>query len=139
VGRRPSAAIEELSRLDSRIVVTGTVDDVRPYLWGSKASIVPLRIGGGTRLKIYESMAAGLPCISTTIGAEGLEIHPPDDIRIADESEDFAEQCLVLLESPETARRVADAGLNLVRTKFSWERVTDLFEEAAGIGGGSGV
>lgn len=133
VGRRPSAAIEELSRLDSRIIVSGTVDDVRPYLWGSKASIVPLRIGGGTRLKIYESMAAGLPCISTTIGAEGLEIHPPDDIRIADESEDFAMQCVELLDTPATAEKVAQAGLELVRTKFSWERVTDLFEEAAGL------
>lgn len=133
VGRRPSAAITELSRLDSRIIVTGTVDDVRPYLWGSKASIVPLRIGGGTRLKIYESMAAGLPCISTTIGAEGLEIHPPHDIRIADEPKDFADQCVELLDSPTTAEKVAQAGLELVRTKFSWEKVTDLFEKAAGL------
>lgn len=133
VGRRPSAAIVELSRLDSRITVTGTVDDVRPYLWGSKASIVPLRIGGGTRLKIYESMAAGLPCVSTTIGAEGLEIHPPDDIRIGDESEDFADQCVELLNTPKTAKAVAQAGLELVRSRFSWERVTDLFEKAAGL------
>lgn len=133
VGRRPSAAIVELSRLDERIRVTGTVDDVRPYLWGSTVSIVPLRIGGGTRLKIYESMAAGLPCVSTTIGAEGLQIHPPDDIRIADEPEAFAAQCVELLSEPQTAEHIAEAGLELVRTRFSWERVTDRFEQAAGL------
>ncbi len=133
VGRRPAGAVIELSREDSRITVTGTVDDVRPYLWGAKLSIVPLRIGGGTRLKIYESMAAGLACVSTTIGAEGLEIHPPSDIRIADESDDFAEQCLRLLNNPGERRSVAEAGLELVRGRFSWERVTDLFEQAAGL------
>ncbi|MBI1353788.1 MAG: glycosyltransferase [Acidobacteria bacterium] len=133
VGRRPSNAIVELSRLDSRIVVTGTVDDVRPYLWGSQVSIVPLRVGGGTRLKIYESMAAGLACVSTTIGAEGLEIHPPHDIRIADEPEDFARQCLELLDDAKTRQSVAQAGLEMVRESFSWESVTDRFEAAAGL------
>jgi len=133
VGRRPGGMIRELEREHEGVTVTGTVDDVRPYLWGAKVSIVPLRIGGGTRLKIYESMAAGLPCVSTTIGAEGLDIHPPKDIRIADESDDFADECLRLLENPAEARDVAQAGLHLVRRSFSWERVTDLFEQAAGL------
>lgn len=133
VGRRPGGMVRELEREHEGVTVTGTVDDVRPYLWGAKVSIVPLRIGGGTRLKIYESMAAGLPCVSTTIGAEGLEIHPPHDIRIADASDDFADQCLRLLDNPVEARSVAQAGLDLVRASFSWERVTDLFEQAAGL------
>ena len=83
VGRDPSPATLALAEADPRFFVTGTVPDVRPYLWASKASIVPLRIGGGTRLKVYESMAAGVPVVSTTIGAEGLTYHAPNDIRIA--------------------------------------------------------
>ena len=66
VGRNPSAEMKALA--DDKVRVTGTVPDVRPYLWGSKISIVPLRIGGGTRLKIYESMAAKTPVISTLLG-----------------------------------------------------------------------
>ena len=133
VGRTPSSAILELGRDHPNVTVTGTVDDVRPYLWGAKVSIVPLRIGGGTRLKIYESMAAGLACVSTTIGAEGLEIHPPADIRIADEPETFAAQCLELLDDAAARERVARAGREMVRSSFSWDRVTEKFEEAAGI------
>ena len=69
VGRKPPADIEAMS--NERIKITGTVPDVRPYLWGSKVSVVPLRIGGGTRLKIYEAMAASVPVVSTRVGAEG--------------------------------------------------------------------
>lgn len=132
VGRNPSAEILRLAELDSRIEVSGTVDDVRPYLWGAKVSIVPLRIGGGARLKIVESMAAGTPCVSTSIGAEGLQVDPPDEIRIADDSDSFAEECLALLDDLEQRERTARAGLALVREKFTWERVTELFEAAAG-------
>ena len=60
------------------------MDDVRPYLWESAVSIVPLRIGGGTRLKIYEAMAAKIPVVSTTVGAEGLDIRDGENIAIAD-------------------------------------------------------
>ena len=76
VGRAPSPAMLALAQQDSRIHVTGTVPDVRPWLWGASASIVPLRIGGGTRLKIYEAMAAGTATVSTSIGAEGLDVCP---------------------------------------------------------------
>ena len=133
VGRSPGAAIQALGRDLPNFTVTGTVPDVRPYLWGSKVSIVPLRIGGGTRLKIYESMAAGVAVVSTTIGAEGLEIEHPANIRLADTAESFAEQCLDLLDQEETRRRVAEAGLELVRSRFSWDKVVDRFEEAAGM------
>ena len=74
VGRSPSERLRTQTESDSRITVTGTVPDVRPWLWGAKLSVVPLRIGGGTRLKIYEAMAARIPVDSTAIGAEGLQI-----------------------------------------------------------------
>src|SRR6185437_13822916 len=98
VGRKPSEEILQLANDDPHITVTGTVPDVRPYLWQSSVSIVPLRIGGGTRLKIYEAMAARSPVVSTTIGAEGLTVSDGEDIRLADTSESFARICVELLE-----------------------------------------
>jgi glycosyltransferase involved in cell wall biosynthesis len=141
-GRNPPPGIAGLARKDTRVRVTGTVPDVRPYLWGSGVSVVPLRIGGGTRLKIYEAMAAGIPVVSTTVGAEGLEVHPPDDIRIADRPEDFAAHCLELLESVDENRRMAARGREMVAASFSWERVACRFAEvldsAPAIGAASG-
>jgi glycosyltransferase involved in cell wall biosynthesis len=128
VGRRPTPRILQYAREDPRIRVTGTVPDVRPYLWDAAVSIVPLRIGSGTRLKIYESMAARVPVVSTTVGAEGLEIHPPHDIRIADTPAEFARQCLELLEDSHGRGELAKAGWELVSSRFSWEQVTRQFE-----------
>jgi glycosyltransferase involved in cell wall biosynthesis len=129
VGRTPPPEIVELGKQDPRILVTGTVPDIRPHVWGSKLSVVPLRIGGGTRLKIYESMAARVPVVSTTIGAEGLEIHPAGDIRIADTPEAFANECLELLADDKTRQGIADAAWHLVSTRFSWDSVSRCFEQ----------
>ncbi len=129
VGRTPPPVILELGKQDPRIRVTGTVPDIRPHVWGSKLSVVPLRIGGGTRLKIYESMAARVPVVSTTIGAEGLEINPPDDIRIADAPEAFADECLELLADEKLRNNIADAAWNMVSTRFSWDSVSRCFEQ----------
>ncbi len=129
VGRTPPPEIVELGKQDPRIVVTGTVPDIRPHVWGSKLSVVPLRIGGGTRLKIYESMAARVPVVSTTIGAEGLEINPPDDIRLADTPAAFANECLELLADDRLRDKIADAAWNMVSTRFSWDSVSRCFEQ----------
>ncbi|MGH9632313.1 MAG: glycosyltransferase family 4 protein [Bryobacteraceae bacterium] len=128
VGRKPPREILALAGQNPHIRVTGTVPDVRPFLWGSPVSIVPLRIGGGTRLKIYESMAAGTAVVSTTIGAEGLLIHPPHDIRIGDTPEAFAAECVRLLENVAERTAVAEAGLHMVTSNFSWEQVCRDFE-----------
>jgi glycosyltransferase involved in cell wall biosynthesis len=129
VGRMPPPKITELAQLDGRIRVTGTVADIRPYLWGASIAIVPLRIGGGTRLKIYEAMAARIPVVSTTIGAEGLTIHPPDDIRVGDTPQDFADRTLELLADPISRTRVAGTAWEMVRVHFSWEQVSRCFEK----------
>lgn len=129
VGRTPPPEIADLGRKDSGVRVTGTVPDVRPYLWGSAISVVPLRIGGGTRLKIYEAMAAGVPVVSTTVGAEGLEVHPPEDIRIADSAADFAESCLELLADEDQSQRIASRAREMVARQFSWEQVARRFAE----------
>jgi glycosyltransferase involved in cell wall biosynthesis len=128
VGRTPPPKISVLAAKDVRIQVTGTVPDIRPYLWGSLVSIVPLRIGGGTRLKIYEAMGAKIPVVSTTIGAEGLTANPPTDIRLADTPQDFAERCLELLASGEERAQVSTAAWEMVKANFSWEHVSRCFE-----------
>jgi glycosyltransferase involved in cell wall biosynthesis len=127
-GRHPSPKIAGLAR-DPGIVVTGTVPDIRPYLWGSRLSIVPLRIGGGTRMKIYESMAARVPVVSTTVGAEGLVVESPVNIRLADTPEDFAAQCLELLDDSQARSRMTDAAWELVASRFSWDHVARCFEK----------
>jgi len=128
VGRTPPPEIRALARAQPTVTVTGTVADIRPYLWGAKISIVPLRIGGGTRLKIYESMAARVPVVSTTTGAEGLTIHPPDDIRLADTPQAFADHCLGLLDDASERERIAARAFQMVSSHFCWEKVARCFE-----------
>jgi glycosyltransferase involved in cell wall biosynthesis len=128
VGRDPSPEVRELGRRDPRITITGTVADVRPYLWRSLVSIVPLRIGGGTRLKIYEAMAARIPTVSTQVGAEGLAAGPAE-IRIADQPEQFARACLNLLASASVRDAIAASAWTMVNERFSWDQVARRFEE----------
>jgi glycosyltransferase involved in cell wall biosynthesis len=129
VGRKPSAEVLKLAELDSGITVSGTVADVRPYLWGSRVSVVPLRVGGGTRLKVYEAMAAKSPLVSTAIGAEGLDYTDGETIRIADTPQHFADHCLDLLEHPEDANRMAEGAWRMVESRFTWDKVAEKFEE----------
>jgi polysaccharide biosynthesis protein PslH len=127
VGRNPPQAVLDAAQ-DPGITVTGTVPDVRPFLWQSALSIVPLRVGGGTRLKIFEAMAAGTPVVSTTIGAEGLPVHHGETIQIADTAQQFATECLNLLAAGEKRQEMAQRALKLVVENYSWEQVTKGFE-----------
>jgi glycosyltransferase involved in cell wall biosynthesis len=128
-GRRPTAEIRKLAEDDSRIHVTGTVPDVRPYLWGAAVAIVPLRIGGGTRLKIYEAMAAQIPVVSTSIGAEGLDVRDGETIAMADDPRQFADACLALLDDAGLRNKIARAAWEMVSACYSWEVVTRKFEQ----------
>jgi glycosyltransferase involved in cell wall biosynthesis len=130
VGRMPGREVTELAERNSAIRITGTVADVRPWLWQSKASIVPLRIGGGTRLKIYEAMAARTPVVSTNIGAEGLDVTSGENILIADQSAAFAEACVRLVRDSAERRRLAGAAARHVQTKHSWQAAAVAFERA---------
>ena len=122
VGRQPPPEIQALTA-DPAIRVTGTVPDVRPWLWQSRLSIVPLRIGGGTRLKIYEAMAARLPVVSTAIGAEGLAGDTDREILIADEPGAFAGTCLRMINDTAARDRIAAAAWNMVDRRFRWLHV----------------
>ena len=127
VGRNPPASLT--GQADDSVTVTGTVPDVRPYLWESAVSIVPLRVGGGTRLKIFEAMAAGTPVVSTTIGAEGLPVRHGETIRIADTAQAFAAECLELLDNTGVRTTLSRKALDLIQANFSWAQVTRQFED----------
>jgi sugar transferase (PEP-CTERM/EpsH1 system associated) len=119
VGKNPHPRVLELGKRNG-IEVTGTVPDIRSYVSGSLALVVPLRSGGGTRLKILEAMALERPVISTTVGAEGLEISPGTDILIADDAQQFVNHIQSLVRSPERSELVGKAGRRLVMGKYDW-------------------
>ena len=129
VGRNPPAKVKELERRIPGVRVTGTVDDVRPFLAAAAAMIVPLRVGGGTRIKIFEGMATGIPVVSTRIGAEGLPVKHGENILLADTPVDFAAQIAALFDAPAKAVCIGASGRTLVREKFGWESVNRIFED----------
>lgn len=128
VGRKPPEKVLALAKADPSIIITGTVPDVRPHLNDASVMVVPLRAGGGTRIKIYEALAMALPVVSTRVGAEGLDITDKVDIRLEDEPNAFADAVIGLLKSPEERARIGGNARKLVCEKFSWSSVTDQFE-----------
>jgi glycosyltransferase involved in cell wall biosynthesis len=128
VGRRPVPKVTELAENDASITVTGTVPDVRPHLAKASLMIVPLRVGGGTRIKIFEGMATGIPCLSTRIGAEGLPVTDGRDHLLADEPEDFAAAIDRCFSDPGFAADLGRAGRELVAANHSWTRINEVFE-----------
>lgn len=127
VGRRPGADIVALAKSDPSIEVTGTVEDVRPSLRDATALVVPLLSGGGTRIKILEAMALGLPVISTTVGAEGLPFHHGQHLMLADEANTFAAQCGDMLGSSELQAMIATAARKEVVEYYSWAAASQRF------------
>ncbi|HET6979214.1 MAG TPA: glycosyltransferase [Pyrinomonadaceae bacterium] len=129
VGRNPYAGLIELSKTDPNIEVTGRVEDVRPYMDRASAYIVPIRVGSGTRLKIYEAMAMELPMVSTTVGAEGLNLIDGRDLLIADTPGDFAAGVVKLLTDDEFAHELGQRAAGEVRAKFGWHNAAQKFAE----------
>jgi len=127
VGRNPYPALLELSQREPSIIVTGRVDDVRPYMERASAYVVPLRIGGGTRLKIYEAMAMGKAIVSTSIGAEGLPVRDGVEILLQDDPDSFAAAAVRVLTEAETATAIGERAAKRVRESFGWDKVADTF------------
>lgn len=127
VGRDPFPGLVELAARDPSIVVTGRVEDVRPFMERATAYVVPIRVGGGTRLKIYEAMAMGLPVVSTTVGAEGLPVEDGRELLVADAPEEFAAAVVRVLTDETFARRLGARAASLVRERYGWERVAAEF------------
>ena len=127
VGPSPPASI--LSRASADVIITGLVDDVRPYLARAAAIVAPLRIGGGTRLKILEALAMGKATVSTTIGAEGIDVVDGREALLADTASTFAEQVGRVLDDQSLARRLGAAGRALVEQRYGWHMSASKLEE----------
>jgi polysaccharide biosynthesis protein PslH len=124
VGRRPSDKVRRLAQTTG-IQVTGTVDDVRPYYGKATALVVPLRIGGGSRLKILEAMSAGVPVVSSSIGCEGLDVQDGEHLHIADEPSQFAQKTIALLQDKNMQTGLVTSARNRVVQKYSWASMAD--------------
>jgi glycosyltransferase involved in cell wall biosynthesis len=129
VGRNPSSRLRSLAARYPNVELTGRVDDVRTYLAEAEVVIVPLRVGGGTRIKIPEAMAMAKAVVSTTIGAEGLPFQAGRELSIADTPEEFAESVVTLLHDRSLRNSIAAAARKVVAEKYGWDAVVDKLEE----------
>lgn len=127
VGRNPSRRLQRLAA-QAGVHVTGTVDDVRTFVATAAVVVVPLRVGGGTRLKIFEALAMGKAVVSTTVGAEGLPLVDGTHWIRADEPVSFAEAVVTLLRDSAHRRRLGAAGRRMVEERYSWAQVATEFE-----------
>jgi len=125
VGQNPPAELLQRARQDRRIVVTGYVDDIRPLVRKSSVYVVPLRVGGGTRLKVLDAMAMGKALVSTSVGCEGIDVTPGEHLLVADTPPAFARAVLELLGSPARRLALGRAGRALVESRYSWGIVAE--------------
>jgi polysaccharide biosynthesis protein PslH len=117
-----------LAQRGERVEVPGFVEDLRPHLARAAAVIVPLRLGGGTRLKILEAMAMGKAIVSTSLGAEGLDVCAGEDLLLADDAPAFAAAAGRLLDDPALAARLGGAARRLVEARYSWDAAAERLE-----------
>lgn len=133
VGKSPSAAVRELAQKDPRIVVTGRVEDVRTYIQRAKIFVVPIRIGGGTRLKILEAMSMQKAVVSTTVGAEGIAHTKDVDIVLGDTPQAFAQHVITLLNDPRKREALGIAARKLILEKYDWriigKKLNQIYED----------
>jgi len=143
VGRHPSRSLLAETQRNPEVTLTGRVDDVRPYIARHAVYVIPLRIGGGTRIKVYEAMAMGKAVVSTRVGVEGLPVQNGENIALADEPREFADAVVRLLRRPEERERLGSKARSFVAGNFSWEKAAKVFSEicldTAGDGGSSAL
>jgi glycosyltransferase involved in cell wall biosynthesis len=127
VGRNPPAAL--VQRADPGVAFTGFVDDVRDHVRDAQAFVIPLRVGGGTRIKAFEAMAMGLPVVSTAIGIEGLAVNPGEHYLLADTAEALAAEVLRLIDDGALRERVSRAAREVVESQFGHRVAGARFEQ----------
>lgn len=132
VGRDPTAAMETATKTEPDIHITGRVPDVRPYLETASVMIVPLRQGGGTRLKILEAFASQCPVASTSKGAEGLDVQNNVHLCLGETAGQLIEKVEHLWQNPLFAQRIAETAYDLFLQKYSWAAVEKLMSAAIG-------
>ncbi len=128
VGQRPHARLDALRQLPG-LTITGYVDDVRPYLAGAGVYVAPLRVGGGTRLKLLEAMAMSKAIVSTTVGAEGFPVVDGQELLLADEPEEFAAAVLDLLDNPVQRAKLGGRGQAFAQANYGWDALIPQLEQ----------
>ena len=135
VGGAPPRELLDLARRDSRVLVTGFVDDVRPYLSTAEVYVCPMRDGGGTRLKILDALAMGKAIVSTTMGCEGIDVEPSRNVLIANTPREFVDQIQRIMNDRELRQRLGQEGRRLAERRYSWptiaERLANIYQDLA--------
>ena len=129
VGKDPHPRLAPLAE-DPAVVLTGRVDDVRPYIAGAGVYVVPLRIGGGTRLKVLEAMAMGKAIVSTSLGCEGFDLVPGQELLTADSPAEFAAAVLALLRDPARRERMGRAARRFAGSRYDWRIIVPRLERS---------
>jgi polysaccharide biosynthesis protein PslH len=128
VGRNPPEALRQRIADMPGVELHGSVPDVRPYLADCGTLVVPLRIGGGSRLKILEALASGTPVVSTRIGAEGLCLEAGRDLTVVEDIDDLAGALVTAMRDPDTMRDQAERGREKVLERYDWDRLAEQLE-----------
>jgi sugar transferase (PEP-CTERM/EpsH1 system associated) len=128
VGRNPSDGLRARAAETAGVRVTGTVEDIRPYVRDASVYVVPLRVGSGTRLKIFEAMAMGKAVVSTKLGAEGLPVTDGYDLLLAESPDELAEKIVLLLRDPVRRKSLGLRARQLVEEHYSWPMVAAEFD-----------
>lgn len=129
VGKSPTREVKRLGE-DAAVTVTGYVADVRPYVAQAKVYVVPIRMGAGTKLKVLEAMAMGVPVVSTTLGAEGINVTPDQEILVADDAAGFAAKVVALMNDLPLRTRMSQQGRALMETRYDWQVIVPQLELA---------
>ena len=132
VGKAPDRRLLAAAEREPGLVVTGAVPDVQPYLARAVVYVVPMRMGSGSRLKVLEALAAGVPLVSTRLGIEGIAVNAEEYALVAERPEAFAEAVLRLLADSALAGRLAARGRALVEERYDWGRLTPRLPELYG-------
>jgi glycosyltransferase involved in cell wall biosynthesis len=129
VGRNPSAALRRKVESTPGAELHGNVADVRPFLAECGVMVVPLRIGGGSRLKILEALASGVPVVSTRVGAEGLHLEAGHHLTVVEDIDALAPALVEAVQSPEVVREQAEAGRGRVLERYDWDVLAERLEQ----------
>jgi len=130
IGQDPPEELHELAKADDSIKVLGYVADIRPYVARSAVYVVPLRVGGGTRLKVLDALSQGKAIVSTAVGCEGIDVSDGLNIHIEDDDDKFADRVIELLENPQRRRELGAEARKLAEQSYAWESIGKVLQGA---------